>query len=167
VIRYPSNAPLDQVPLLLENRDHRYHNVSAAAGEYFTTPHMGRGVAAGDLDGNGTVDLVISHINAPLSILSNHTPAAGGWLAIRLVGSASNRDAVGAIVELETSAGRQVRQRKGGASYASSSDTRLWFAMPTSADAKSLTIRWPSGTRQTLESVPSRTTLTIQEPKSR
>jgi hypothetical protein len=150
VIRYPVNAPLKQVPLLFENRGARFVNVAPAAGAYLTEPHLGRGVAAGDIDNDGDIDLVLSPINEPAAILANESPNTNHWLRVRLIGVKSQRDAVGAHVALTTSAGRQTRQVKGGGSYLSQSELNCFFGIPGDAKIEKLSIRWPSGTVQEL-----------------
>jgi hypothetical protein len=164
VIRYPTSAPLRQNPLLFENDGGRFHNVAPGAGDYLTSPHMGRGVAAGDLDDDGDIDLVISHVNEPVSILANETPTEASWVGLRLIGRQSARDAIGARVAITAAGKRQTRQRKGGGSYASTSDPRLYFGVPHAKQIDEVEIRWPSGAVQTLRDVPVGRVTTIIEP---
>jgi hypothetical protein len=154
VIRYPINAPLRQLPLLFENRGGRFVNVAPIAGPYLAEPHLGRGVAAGDIDNDGDIDLVLSPINEPAAVLVNESPNHNHWLRVRLIGVKSNRDAVGALVTLVTSAGRQTRQVKGGGSYLSQSDLQCFFGIPQEAKFVSLSIRWPAGAIQEFSDLP-------------
>jgi len=150
VIRHPSEAPVRQLPLLFENtQGRRFANVAPGAGEYLATPHMGRGVARGDLDGDGDIDLVVCHTNEPVSILENLTDRRGRhWLGIRLIGTSPKgaRDAAGAIVTLRVAGmPSQTRQVKSGTSYASSNGLRLTFGLGDSDKVDLITIRWPGG----------------------
>lgn len=150
VIRHPTSSPLRQKPLLLQNEGgKRFVNVAPEAGDYFTGGHMGRGVAAGDIDNDGDTDLVVCHTNEPVSLLANESKTSNGWLSLRLIGTRTSRDPVGARVRVETTHGAQVKQLKGGTSYASSSDPRLLFGLGT-AKIKSVTVHWPSGRVQKL-----------------
>ena len=90
-------------------------------------PRIGRGLAAGDLDNDGRLDLVIVAQNSPLAFFHNQTGPAGHFVTIRLEGTTSNRDAVGAKVTITAGGRRQTAWRIGGGSYASASDPRLHF----------------------------------------
>ena len=158
---YPSDATIAQWPIALENIEGRYAKVNKSVGAYFTTAHKGRGIAYGDLDNDGDLDLVYSHINERCSVLINETANENQWLSLQLIGNPSNRAAVGSVVTLKTDKQFQVRQVKGGSSYASSNDTRVFFGIPQSQTIESILIRWPDGTEQTLESPHANTTQTI------
>lgn len=156
VIRYPVNAPLRQTPLLFENLEgRRFRNVAPDAGDYFREAHMGRGAAGGDLDGDGDQDLAVSHTNEPVSILLNETPPRGEALAVDLIGTSSPRDAIGAVVRIQTSAGEQVRHWEGGGSYASTSGRTIFFGLGPKSRVESLQVTWPSGRKQTVTEIPS------------
>lgn len=159
VIRYPTNAPLRQTPLLFENRDGRFFNVARSMGGYMTEPHMGRGIAIGDLNDDQKPDVVISHADEPVTVLRNESLGGNRSLVVRLVGTVSNRDAVGAFVEVKTATGRQSKQVKGGGSYASTSDRPLIFGVGHEAVVQEVAIRWPSGTKQTLSNVAAGATI--------
>jgi hypothetical protein len=152
-----------QLPLLFRNTGKTFVNVASTAGDYFTSKHIGRGAAAGDIDRDGDLDLAIAHTNEPISILSNESRAAGGWLEVRLVGTASPRDPVGARLVLTTDAGLQTRQLCGGASYLSSSEHRLHFGLGAARELRSLEIHWPSGRVQTLSDLAPNRRITVVE----
>jgi hypothetical protein len=141
ILRHPRHAPARQPPLLFENVDSRFHDVAASAGEYFADSHNARGAAAGDLDDDGASDLAVSRVNAPVAILANESPG-GQWISLRLIGTAGDRNASGAIVTVATDSGRQVRQVAGGGSYASTNDSRLLFGLGE-AERATITVRWP------------------------
>lgn len=158
---YPSDATIAQWPIALENIDSRYAKVNKSVGDYFTTAHKGRGIAYGDLDNDGDLDLVYSHINERCSVLINETANENQWLSLQLIGNPSNRAAVGSVVTLTTDKQFQVRQIKGGSSYASSNDSRVFFGIPQNQIIQSILIRWPDGTEQTVQSPQANTAQTI------
>lgn len=163
VIRFPTHSPVRQLPLLFENlQGEHFRNVAPAAGPYFRAPHAGRGVALGDLDGDGAADLVVSHVNEPVEVLQSATPDVRG-LALRLIGRRSARQPIGARVRLAARGRTLTRQLKRSASYASTSADVLFFGLGGAA-ADRLEIDWPSGQRQVLEPVPAGPLLTVVEP---
>lgn len=166
VIRYPKNAPLRQPPHLFQNDSGpRFHNVAPAAGDYLQTPHMGRGVACGDLDNDGDQDLVISCNNEPVAVLTNHSGTNNSFV-VRLIGTRSNRDAVGAWIKIRVAPDQpeMIRLVKAGGSYASSSDPRLFFGVGTATSIAEVAIHWPSGVIQSLSDVAIQETLVLREP---
>ncbi|MDR3639541.1 MAG: FG-GAP-like repeat-containing protein [Isosphaeraceae bacterium] len=130
--------------LLIGVEGGRLKDVSAGAGSPWTVPRVGRGLAAGDLDNDGRVDLLILSQNGPLAFIHNRT-AGGHSVMLRLEGTASNRDAVGARVTLNSGGRRQVAQRVGGGSYQSAGDPRLHFGLGALKRVDSIEVRWPSG----------------------
>ncbi len=138
--------------------------VDASAGPYFTSDHVGRGVAEGDLDDDGRMDLVVNHMDARPAVLLNETESGNGWIRLKLRGTRSNRDAIGAKVEI-TAGGRTIyRQKKGGTSLASSHDPRLLVGIGD-ADEVKMVVRWPAGGPPTiLDHVKAGSTLKVVEP---
>jgi hypothetical protein len=126
--------------------------------------HNGRGIATGDLNNDGYVDLAYTHINQNCSVLINHTDNNNHWITLRLIGTKCNRSAVGTRVTLTTTTGKQVRQIKGGSSFASSNDSRIFFGIAENAQITQLEIHWPGGKTQIVNSPAPNQQLTIIEP---
>jgi enediyne biosynthesis protein E4 len=141
-------TPFRQQPLLIENVRGRFERVMEPG--YFATGHSGRGLAAGDLDDDGRVDLVFSHLEEPVAVLQGTAQGGPAAIGVRLVGTHSSRNAVGATVRL--SSGRLL-MHNGGSSYLSSSDPRLWLTGDLATgelatDEIPLRVTWPSGKEQ-------------------
>jgi hypothetical protein len=139
-----SREPLHPAVLALNEGNARFKDVTARGGSYFRARHQGRGLALGDLDNDGRVDLVISHINEPLVILRNESDSGHHWLGVELA-TRDHRDVVGAVLKLEGDGFTRTRFTKGGGSYLSSSDRRIVFGLGKAEKAGRLTVHWPSG----------------------
>jgi tetratricopeptide (TPR) repeat protein len=132
------------IQLLRGGADGRLQDVSGRAGPPFLLPHLGRGLAAGDLDNDGRIDaLVVAH-DEPLVFLHNQTPA-GHFVTFALEGTASNRDGVGASVVVVSGPERRLAQRVGGGSYQSAGDPRLHIGLGDARSIDAVEVRWPSG----------------------
>ncbi len=145
VLLAPKGAPRRQKALLLHNEKGKYFvDVASSSGRYFSESHTGRGAAVADLDGDGDQDIVVSHADEPIAILLNDArPEA--VIRVKLVGSQSHRDAVGAFATLETSRRKLLRLVKGGGSYLSANEKTLTFCLGEDEHPKSLSVAWPSG----------------------
>jgi hypothetical protein len=151
-------------PVLLHNFRGKFQDISADSGEIFSVPVSGRGVAFGDLDNDGFEDIVFTCLNGDARILHN-----GGngnhWILINTIGTVSNRDGIGAQIQITSESGFQQWDIVSPAgSYLSSSDKRVHFGLGTDRLLKSIEIRWPSGITQTLTGVTADQILTIKEP---
>jgi hypothetical protein len=127
-----------------------FRDVSAQAGGYFRQRRVGRGLAWADFNNDGKPDLAFSHNAGPVALLRNATPTESGWVRLELVGDGrtSNRNAIGARVEVESGGARQVRFVNGGGSYLSASERRLLVGLGAANRADRVTVVWPSGRRQ-------------------
>jgi hypothetical protein len=152
-------------PLLLaRNTGQGFVDVSADSGIVFQQAWVGRGLAVGDLDNDGLVDVVVTTNDGPAYVLRNETATGSHWLTLKLVGHKSNRDAIGAEVELVTARGSQFATVTTASSYLSSSDKRVHFGLGSEAVAQAIEIHWPSGIAQELKNVHSDQILQVDEP---
>jgi hypothetical protein len=135
------------IQLLAMRATGRLADVSARAGALFRPSHLGRGLVSGDLDNDGRVDALVVCQNEPVVYLHNQTTrnSATHFVAFRLEGTKSNRDAVGAVVTIEAGGRRQLATRFGGGSYQSARDPRVYFGIGSATKVESVEIRWPSG----------------------
>jgi hypothetical protein len=143
---YPqAGARRDQRPVLLRNLGGaRFKPITNQGGPYFLREHNGRGVAFGDLDNDGKIDMVVSHMNEPVVLLHNEAPPRGHWLGVELAGK-GHRDVVGAKLTLEAGGQKWTRFAQGGGSYLSSSDRRHVFGLGAADRVGRLTVVWPGG----------------------
>ncbi len=167
VIHFPMHSPKLQRPLMLENLEgKRFINVTDQTGSYMMSPHAGRGLATGDLDGDGDEDIVISHQNESVELLSNESLERGHSLVVRVIGRESCRTAIGAVAVAKVQDRKLMRQIRSGTSYASSSDPRLFFGCGAAQIVDELIVTWTSGRTIRLTNIPCNQVVTVLEPKA-
>jgi hypothetical protein len=146
----------------------RFLDVTAQSGPGALTPKSSRGCAFGDYDNDGDTDVLVMNMNEPPSLLRNEynrraVRGVNNWLTIKLVGTKSNRSAIGARVRVRVGSHVQAQEVAGQSSYYSSNDPRLHFGLGAGMKAEQIEIRWPNGRTETLKDVPANRFITIKE----
>jgi enediyne biosynthesis protein E4 len=140
------NVAYAQAPnLFLNDGKGRFRDVASLAGAEFAQPKVARGVAHGDFDRDGDVDFLISTNHGPALLYRNDLISGARSIRLRLIGTKSNRDAIGAVVRLSTPDGAQLRMVKSGSSYLSQSELALTFGLGPRDKADRVVVEWPSG----------------------
>jgi hypothetical protein len=145
----------------------KFADVSSTAGPFFAVEggvkSVGRGAAFADYDNDGRIDAFLVNLGGPPFLLRNVSARAGHWLGVKLVGRKSNRDGIGAQVEVEAGGKRIRKERIAGSGYLAQDDPRLHFGLGGATRVDALTITWPSGVRQELKDVAVDRVLTVEE----
>ncbi len=140
----------------------KFEELLGEAGPAMATPHVGRGCAFGDFDNDGDLDILIVNLNEPPSLLRNDVAGTNHWLKLKLVGTRSNRSAIGARITAHYGGRKQVQEVLSQSSYYSAGDLRLHFGLGAAPTAD-LEVRWPNGNIQNLTNVKADQILTIKE----
>ncbi len=143
----------------------KFEDVSRAAGPFFEVKSVGRGAAFADYDNDGKIDVFIVNLGGPAYLLHNTSPGANHWIAVKLAGRKSNRDGIGAQVEVVAGGARQQHERVAGSGYLSQDDPRVHFGLGAAAKVDRLAVTWPSGIRQVVENPPVDCVIAVQEPE--
>jgi hypothetical protein len=138
----------------------KFQDVSRDAGQGFDIARAHRGTAFADFNGDGKIDVVVSSLGEPAELWENVSPAANHWLILKLVGTRSNRDGIGARIRI----GNQWNHMTTAVSYASSSHFGVHFGLGQMKQIEKMEIRWPSGTVQVLRDVKTDQVLEVREP---
>ena len=160
-----AGAKYAQRNLLLRNAGERFIDLKAAAGPGFAIELVSRGLAAGDIDNDGDVDLLVTNNGAAANLLLNEGGSAGNAVLVRTIGAKSNRSAIGARLLLSVGQRRHLREVQSGTSYLGQNDLRVHFGLGQAARADRLEIRWPSGATETVENLPANQVYTVREGK--
>ncbi len=157
-------SPFRQRNLLYHNTgDGRFEDVTSIAGPGLDLRRSGRGVAFGDIDNDGRLDILINNQNDPPTLLRNESENTNHWISIRTVGTKSNRDGIGARVTLVAGGRRQIQEVSSGGSYLSQNDPRAHFGLGSATKIDRIEIRWPSGAMDKIENASADRFLTVEE----
>jgi hypothetical protein len=146
----------------------KFEEVTSSMGAAFTTPRVGRGAAYADINNDGRLDLLLSTNGGAVYLFRNEaqaSSAANRSLRLKLVGTKSNRDGIGAVVRLTSGGDTQTQMLRSGSSYLSSSELVLTFGMGQRDKADSIEILWPSGQIDHLSNIAAGQTVTMSEGK--
>jgi hypothetical protein len=160
---FRAGATHAQRNLLFHNQTgRRFVETGRQTGPGFALEKVSRGLASGDIDNDGDLDLLVTNNGQTADLLRNES-SRGNALLVRLIGTASNRDAIGATLRLFAGGRVQMQQMKAGSSYLGQNDVRLHFGLGSAAAADRIEIRWPSGRSETLSKVAANQIVTVRE----
>jgi hypothetical protein len=162
---YRPGAKTEQRKLLFRNDGGRFKEIGRDAGPGFAIEKIGRSLAAADIDNDGDLDLLFTNNGDTVDLLRNMTGRENNALLVRLVGTRSNRSAVGARLLLTTGQVTQAREVKAGSSYLGQNDLRQHFGLGRATEVDRLEIRWPSGQVEVVANLAANQILTIIEGK--
>jgi hypothetical protein len=164
-VKTGASAGYRQPKLLYHNnRDGTFAEVSRRYGPVFTDLRVSRGLAVGDLDNDGRLDVVINDLDGPAQVLRNELADSGRWLIVDLRGKGGNPEALGAVVTVKAGPLSMSRFVRSGTSYVSQDDVRPHFGLGAQAQADSVEVRWPDQTVTRLENVPAGQVLVVRQP---
>jgi hypothetical protein len=158
-----SNLSFAEPGQVFRNEGGRFRDVTAASGPAISRPRVGRGLASLDYDRDGDLDLAIASRGGAAELLRNDGGNAGGFIGLRLVGVASNRDGIGARLSLEVEGRPWVDELRSASSYLAQNEMTLYAGLGRAAKADSMTLRWPSGRLDRIESLDAGRVYVVKE----
>ena len=158
------DTPFKEPKILYRNlRNGRFEDVSSRAGSGVLLARAARGVAFGDFDNDGDIDIVINNMNDTATLLRNDGGEKKRWLKVKTLGTRSNRTGIGARVRVVVGNHSQIDEVRSGGSYISQNDLRLHFGLGSAAKADLVEVRWPSGQVDRLKDVDSNQVVWVKE----
>jgi hypothetical protein len=145
------------------NHDGTFSDVSDLAGPALRVPQPSRGAAFGDLDNDGRIDVVVENIDGAPLVLHNDSTGTNHWITLQLIGTRSNRLAIGAKVRVAAGELSQIEEVRSGGSYLSQNDLRIHFGLGGAAKVDRVEVRWPSGGTDTLQNLASDRIYVVKE----
>ena len=151
--------------LFRNNGNATFTDVSPRSGDYFSkAEYIGRGAAIGDYDNDGDLDVFVLNVQGPAILLRNEGGNRNHYLSVRTIGTKSNRDGIGARIQVVAGDLKQIAEVRAGANYLSHNDSKAHFGLREHTQVDRLEIRWPSGIVQTLQNLEADQILTVTEP---
>jgi hypothetical protein len=141
----------------------RFADITERLGPPVTSPAAGRGAAFADLDNDGDIDVIVNNVHAAPDLFRLESPPGTHWLTVKLVGTRSNRSAIGARVRLVGAGGVQVQEVRGGGSYYSQNDLRVTFGLGGSTSVERVEVRWPNGFEEHWDDIEIDRIVTLKE----
>jgi hypothetical protein len=167
--RVQANVTYAMPPHLFRNVGKgKFEEVTTSMGSAFASPRVGRGAAYADINNDGRLDLLLSTNGGPVYLFRNEAQGVGPSnrsVRLKLIGTKSNRDGIGALVKLTAGSETQTKMLRSGSSYLSASELVLTFGLGRHDKAESIEIHWPSGQLDRLSAVPAGATLTVTEAR--
>jgi len=155
-----------QVPLLFRNTGGgKFEDVALKVGPDLGKPIVGRGAAYGDIDNDGDWDILVTTSNGPARLYRNDGGNQNRWIKVKLIGTKSNRNGIGARITVKSKSGAQTRTVKSGASYCSQSELSAIFGVGNAPQIDVIEVRWPSGTVDRLVNVKPNQVIVVEEGK--
>ena len=163
---YRAGSTYEQRKLLFRNSaPRRFTEIGRSVGAVFSAENVGRGLATGDFDNDGDLDLLVTNNGRAAELLRNDGGSRGNALLVKLRGSGANAEAIGARVRVTAGGRTQMRDIKAGSSYLSQSDLRAHFGLGAATAVERVEIQWPIGATETVRDVAANQIVTIQQGK--